>query len=298
MAWKSWAERFQPIYRPINQEENNSEKGENHDSNPPKRRHFGKLFITSHILLFALYLTSIFFIWRREPSNKKCVFKLSTPSPALPVISYLEPHHLDAEIVQTNIYRGIPSPQIDAAWLRIGLGTPGIRLNEDDLKKLNKTDTPLRPLHKIPEEYGGGYLGMLEVFHLLHCLDSLRKATWPEYYTEELETQGYTAVRAHTGIFLQENGMNLRQNKRLIRDTDHCIDMLREVIMCTADVTPLTFYDDLSQPERKLPMPDFNTLHTCRNFEEVLEWGYNGERSVEWDEMGLDLGEEDHVGRR
>lgn len=82
--------------------------------------------------------------------------------------------------------------------MKIGLGTPAIRLYDEDLKQLNKSDTPDRPLHRIPEEYGGGYIGMLEVFHLLHCLDSLRKASHRDYYIKEWEA-GESAVRAHTG---------------------------------------------------------------------------------------------------
>lgn len=102
--------------------------------------------------------------------------------------------------MQTNKYRGKPSPEIDAAWLEIGLGTPAIRLYDDDLKRLNKSDTPDRPLHRIPEEFGGGYLAMLEVFHLLHCLDSLRKAMDKEYYAEERAMHGgERANRAHDG---------------------------------------------------------------------------------------------------
>ena len=60
--------------------------------------------------------------------------------------------------------------------------------------------------------------------------------------------------------------------------------------MCSSDVTPITFYDNEEIPERKLPMPDFSTLHTCRNFDEIVKWNANGERTVEWDEIGLDLG--------
>lgn len=48
-----------------------------------------------------------------------------------------------------------------------------MRLIDADLPKLNKAEPqPLTPLHKIPDEAGGGYLGELEVFHQLHCLVS------------------------------------------------------------------------------------------------------------------------------
>jgi hypothetical protein len=48
-------------------------------------------------------------------------------------------------------------------------------------------------------------------------------------------------------------------------------------------------------PSRKLPMPDFNTLHTCRNFDEIWKWNGNNERTLQWDEIGLDLGDLMHV---
>lgn len=67
--------------------------------------------------------------------------------------------------------------------------------------------------------------------------------------------------------------------------------MLREVIMCDSDVTPVTFYDNVLNPARKIPMPDFSTRHTCRDFNAVLEWNANNERTIQWNEIGLDLGD-------
>ena len=65
--------------------------------------------------------------------------------------------------------------------------------------------------------------------------------------------------------------------------------------MYTSDVTPITFYDNVLLPERKLPMPDFNTLHTCRNFDEILGWNANGERTIQWDEIGLNFGDKKSI---
>lgn len=66
-----------------------------------------------------------------------------------------------------------PSKDVDKAWHRFGNGAPGVRLTGEDLETLNKTDEPGRILHRLPEEAGGDYLGMLEVFHLVHCLVSM-----------------------------------------------------------------------------------------------------------------------------
>ncbi len=100
---------------------------------------------------------------------------------------------MDGKIYTTNQFRGSvtvpPSTEIDEAWRRISvgwskflgmeiqyvdvksLGIPGIRVYDGELKTLNRP-TDLKKYHKLPEESGGGYLAMLEVFHLLHCLVS------------------------------------------------------------------------------------------------------------------------------
>ena len=41
---------------------------------------------------------------------------------------------------------------------------------------------------------------MLEVFHLLHCLNASRKAMDKEYYIHEWDEAGEIAKRAHDGM--------------------------------------------------------------------------------------------------
>ena len=51
---------------------------------------------------------------------------------------------------------------------------------------------------------------------------------------------------------------------------DHCIETIRINLMCTGDVTP---YLMKLSPGRLLgETPDFNSLHTCRNFKRLQEW--------------------------
>lgn len=57
-------------------------------------------------------------------------------------------------------------------------------------------------------------------------------------------------------------------------------------IMCTSDVTPITFYDSEALPGRQYPLPDFSSLHTCRNFDAILEWNKHNPRAVMWEEVG------------
>jgi hypothetical protein len=51
--------------------------------------------------------------------------------------------------------------------------------------------------------------------------------------------------------------------------SDHCIEMLRQNIMCRGDGTMIT-YDWMMG--RNNPFPDFNVPHQCRNFDKVLDW--------------------------
>lgn len=144
---------------------------------------------------FTTFLALAFSLWRssREGGSPgHCIQQFSTPcrprvndivgmpsndfaAPALPAVHYLSPQLYQADFRQTNNWRaepGVHSDKVDVAWHYIELGAGGIRLTEDEMHALNKTETPEKPWHKVPKEHGGGYLAMLEVFHLLHCLVS------------------------------------------------------------------------------------------------------------------------------
>lgn len=50
---------------------------------------------------------------------------------------------------------------------------------------------------------------------------------------------------------------------------DHCIDSIRQTLMCASDITPMPFAWYL---EWEVNFPVFNTLHTCRDFDAIREW--------------------------
>lgn len=55
------------------------------------------------------------------------------------------------------------------------------------------------------------------------------------------------------------------------READHCLEMLRQNLMCESDIGVITMQ---ILPERgdNDPWPDFNTPHVCRNFEAIKDW--------------------------
>ncbi|KAF4484243.1 Cyclochlorotine biosynthesis protein O [Colletotrichum fructicola Nara gc5] len=226
------------------------------------------LITTNSVTLIALIYT----IWAGGPntSTKGCTQILSTPSPALEAIKYKTPEHYNAEFRQTNKWRGPPgnhSNAVDVAWHKIELGAGGIWVSEEEVNLLNMTDSAELPFHKVPEEQGGGYLAMLEVFHLLHCLNSLRMGLFYNYEHYKFLDEGVPDENIYTHY-------------------DHCIDMLRMNLMCYADVTPALFVDPLSNPLRRDALPNWSSMHTCRDFDAILDWNKHGPRSVRWRDAG------------
>ncbi|KAK0720196.1 hypothetical protein B0H67DRAFT_534499 [Lasiosphaeris hirsuta] len=228
------------------------------------------IVLTTSNIVTVIFLVSLL----KSGSTPSPAEIISTPSPALDAVQYLSPEHYDAAFRQTNRWRGPPgthSNDVDIAWYEIELGAGGIRLTADEVRQLNVSSTPAHPLHKVPEEHGGGYLAMLEVFHLLHCLNSLRMGLFYNYEHYKFLDEGVPEENIITHF------------------VDHCADMIRMSLMCSADVTPAVFYDPLEDPRRRDALPNWSSLHTCRNFDAILEWNKNGPRSVRWRDAGPNL---------
>ena len=58
----------------------------------------------------------------------------------------------------------------------------------------------------------------------------------------------------------------------------HCLEMLRQFVMCHADVGIITHRWVKDFPR---PYPDFNTRHQCRNFDSAYQWTIDKQVSEE-----------------
>lgn len=148
-----------------------------------------------------------------------------------------------------SIYRGDPSPEIDAAWDNLE-NVRVTSITEEEVLKIGKTTDAI----KIPSQFGGGYMASVEVNHQLHCLNFLRKSLVPAYYAPPSH---------HASVEFTD------QPSMIATHQGHCIEMLRQFVMCHADVGMITHRWVKDYPR---PYPDFNTWHQCRNFEDVLQW--------------------------
>ncbi|KAF2968367.1 hypothetical protein GQX73_g5232 [Xylaria multiplex] len=149
------------------------------------------------------------------------------------------------EFGQPSPWRGQPSAEVDEAWNKI-TRTGAISVTQQDLERLGK-------LHNssvmLPIESGGGYMASLEAAHQMHCLDMLRKFSFRDYYADKV------------AVF--SDPFKLRTHM------DHCIEMLRQVIMCSADLHIIT-YDWVDHVD--YPWPDFSINRQCRNWDHMIDW--------------------------
>ncbi|KAJ9158178.1 Tat pathway signal sequence [Coniochaeta hoffmannii] len=153
--------------------------------------------------------------------------------------------------MQEDIYRQSGSPEVDAAWEALGVDyRAGVIPFEEGLR------SGLTSAHvQRSAKYGGGFFVNVEGLHHLHCLNLLRKSLYFNY-------PRYKAMGAHA--FKNEDDI-------LQLHVTHCLDTLRQVLMCNVDTGVLgQVWFNKDEPQA---FPDFKTKHKCKDFDAIREWG-------------------------
>ncbi|KAK2603899.1 hypothetical protein QQS21_003934 [Conoideocrella luteorostrata] len=150
-----------------------------------------------------------------------------------------------------SIYRQAPSHAVDLAWDRLG-DLRLIPLTRDEVEAIGKDP---QDAVKFPEKFGTGsdvYAGRLEVFHQIHCLDSLRRDAYFEHY------YGST----------YPGGLNQTTDMHKLH-LSHCIEYLLQGILCQASTD---VYTHIWTDAFEHPFPDFSVEHKCRDFDAIKAW--------------------------
>jgi len=152
----------------------------------------------------------------------------------------------------TSIWRMPPSREVDAAWDSLTRGgLEIITVSAADIE-LSGKDPALSV--KVPPSWNQGpdaYFAQIEIFHILHCLDGIRKEMWSEYYYDDPSDAIRRELKAH------------------------CLHVILQNLLCTADVGIVQYnwmHDDRYPESRTIPVPDYNLVKQCRNFDALLEW--------------------------
>ncbi|KAF2763256.1 hypothetical protein EJ05DRAFT_506871 [Pseudovirgaria hyperparasitica] len=206
--------------------------------------------ILTSLNIVVFFFTVILNIWsfqRLNSCNKTTLLPtdsrqqrvLKSHYPLIDLAQY-SPKRFDADLGAPSVYKGPPRPQLDDAWKRL-VDQPMLLVNNETLQSFDPTSKPSKGVN-------GHYYATVEVYHQLHCLDITRKFIWRQNYQ-------------HVDTFQDPPDM-------VWEHVDHCIDLLRQVLMCNGDIG-LVFYTDVGKLK---PVPRFSTTHMCRDFAAITEW--------------------------
>jgi len=145
-----------------------------------------------------------------------------------------------------SIYQGPPTPKTEDAWNKL-LNAGIVTLNQNEASRLLNETTPYR-------EKPGTFLAAIEVFHQLHCLNTIRRSHYGTLPSLPLTPSHPDRASADAA---------------LARHVDHCIDALRQMIMCHGDTTMLPY--DWDEEEKDYTIR-FDALKRCRKFDQIWEW--------------------------
>ncbi|SMR48644.1 unnamed protein product [Zymoseptoria tritici ST99CH_1E4] len=154
----------------------------------------------------------------------------------------------------TSRWTSPPSPAVDRAWVDLGVRDGGFLLPARTGKKVGLSmkehlyDGP-GTFDKDPDEEG--FFVLIQGFHDIHCLNELRKALYfnKPYYKQYEDDTKVTEPNRRSHI-------------------NHCLDNVRERLMCTADIglIPSVYTGPHSEAIK------FANQHKCHNYNALLEW--------------------------
>ncbi|KAH7355385.1 hypothetical protein BKA65DRAFT_582307 [Rhexocercosporidium sp. MPI-PUGE-AT-0058] len=185
---------------------------------------------------------------------------------------------------EPSIARQDPNPGADAIWEDLEL-IRTIVITGEEVRKLGKDPATAAKFDNEYWELGDdAYMAQIDVFHQLHCLNELRKLTYPDYYksfpNSTLEYNSHAHGHGHHS--------RSRYSKLWQIHIGHCVDILMQNIMCNANTDLITLQWMETQDN---PFPDFSINHRCRDFNALVDWREKNAVDMEkWDEMTKPVG--------
>ncbi|KAI6080728.1 hypothetical protein F4821DRAFT_273635 [Hypoxylon rubiginosum] len=140
---------------------------------------------------------------------------------------------------------GPPTHEQDRAWDNL-IRPAYFNASLEELDKAGET------LENLTELTSGGYLSSIGVYHELHCLRQLRLYLFKERYYPNLTEYQEETFHSHL---------------------DHCLEALRETIMCNGNTAMLSFFWE--SPHALQPIPRSNGKSVCVRWNSVERWGYS-----------------------
>lgn len=153
---------------------------------------------------------------------------------------------LNGSLWHKTAFKGPPSPAVEGAWKSI-MQYGMIAVSASDYERVNHST---RTAVQFPREAGGGYVATAIGTHQLHCLHYIWQDHHRNYFPDVLRKT--------------EEIPELYE-----RHYEHCVDYIRQSLMCNFDVGIVTYDWVLQHPN---PTPNSNAMHKCVNWEVTQDW--------------------------
>ncbi|KAI0543946.1 hypothetical protein F4679DRAFT_566704 [Xylaria curta] len=158
-------------------------------------------------------------------------------SPANSVIEY------EYRLMYENDTRftGHPGPEWERSMHQLMDGTL-LRISDAELQLLDTNSIPFK---------NGGYAAGLGIAHNLHCVKKIKQFIYREYFYPDLDAA--------------ESEFEYTQSH-----ADHCLDFLRQSVMCHIDYTMYTLY--WGERQQDIPTHKMPGAQKCVNWNKLHEW--------------------------
>ncbi|KAF2689100.1 hypothetical protein K458DRAFT_292062 [Lentithecium fluviatile CBS 122367] len=141
-----------------------------------------------------------------------------------------------------SAYAGEPTEESDKAWDALILPTY-LTIPDSDLLAAGET------VKNSVRLKTGDVVAATGAYHELHCIRQVRPYVYKDTYYPNLTTTEENYLRGHL---------------------DHCLEVLREQIMCLVDISIVTFSWQ-SPPQRK-PVSKSNSKRVCADWKKFEQW--------------------------
>ncbi|KAI1800518.1 hypothetical protein F4811DRAFT_26099 [Daldinia bambusicola] len=220
-----------------------STRTERHDCTKTAKL-FRVYFVLLHVALFVLVLVIIQWAYPYRKTDHELV-EGSTWSPIQRFVQYevrdrdTHGHHKVQKLA------GPPTAEKDKAWDHL-IKPAYFNATIQELERAGES------LENVTRLIGGGYLASIGVFHELHCVRQLRFYIYKERYYPNLSESDEKYLQIHL---------------------DHCIEALRETVMCNGNTALISFYWD--NPNSSQPAAQSNARSECAQWDSIERWGYS-----------------------
>ncbi|KAI1105459.1 hypothetical protein F4804DRAFT_128701 [Jackrogersella minutella] len=221
----------------------------------PKRHHLWTsaaiLLTITNIVLFVISLTLFSASRSRNTQLNAELRQASTYSPVFDRVDLeMKPRVVQGTLFPAkegaSIARELPNPTADELWDEWELSR-FYPLTRDDILRMGKDPSTVTKLEDA--EWGMGddaYVGAFDVYHQIHCLNTLRHNAYRSYY--------HLKARNHSVMGLPEIHIN------------HCVDILLQALQCSGNMNMMTYHWVAGQD---YPQPDMSINRQCINFDKL-----------------------------